>query len=94
MHIGTSIKTIRKQKKLTQKELASMCGISAHALCNIEKGVTFPAKETINKICQSLAIPESYLLLFSLTEEEIPEDKRILYRTLCEPLKKELLDSL
>ncbi len=38
-----------------------------------------------------LNIPESYLLLFSITEDDIPEGKRILYRTLYEPLKEELV---
>lgn len=92
MDLGTAIKTIRKQKKLTQKQLASECEISTHALCNIERGETFPSKNTISKLCKALAIPESYLLLFSLTEDDVPEDKKVLFRTLCEPLKQILLD--
>lgn len=92
MDLGNAIKTLRKQKKITQKQLAELSSISTNALCSIEKGQSFPSKVTISKICSSLKIPESYLLLFSLTEEDIPEEKRILYRTLCEPLKEELLN--
>mgnify|MGYP001777059552 CR=1 FL=1 len=91
MELGNAIKTLRKKKNVSQKMLAEMCDISANALCNIESGKSFPGKETINKICKALQIPESYLLLFSLSEEDIPEQKRILYRTLCEPLKEELM---
>ncbi len=91
MDLGNAIKVLRKKKNISQRELAEMCNISANAMCNIESGKSFPGKETINKICESLQIPESYLLLFSLTEEDIPEHKRILYRTLCEPLKEELM---
>lgn len=91
MDLGNAIKNLRKQKKITQKQLAELSEISTNALCSIETGQSFPSKATIYKICKSLNIPESYLLLFSITEEDIPEDKRIIYRTLCEPLKKELI---
>ena len=91
MDLGNAIKTLRKQKKITQKQLAELCEISTNALCSIETGQSFPSKTTISKICASLNVPESYLLLFSITEDDIPEGKRILYRTLCEPLKEELI---
>lgn len=91
MDIGNAIKTLRKQRKITQKQLAELSEISTNALCSIETGQSFPSKATITKICSSLNIPESYLLLFSITEDDIPEDKRILYRALCEPLKEELV---
>mgnify|MGYP000502088671 CR=1 FL=1 len=94
MDIGTSIKAIRKQKKMTQKYLASKCDITAHALCNIEKGVTFPSKATISKICSALQIPVSYLLLFCITDSDVPEDKRLLFHSLCDPLKDELIKDI
>lgn len=91
MDLGNAIKTLRKQKKITQKQLAELSEISTNALCSIEKGQSFPSKATISKICSSLKIPESYLLLFSITEDDIPEDKRVLYRALAEPLKEGLI---
>lgn len=91
MDLGNAIKTLRKQKKITQKQLAELSEISTNALCSIEKGQSFPSKATISKICSSLKIPESYLLLFSITEDDIPEDKRVLYRALVEPLKEGLI---
>ena len=92
MDIGNAIKTLRKQKKITQKQLAELCEISTNALCCIETGQSFPSKTTISKICASLNIPESYLLLFSISEDDIPEDKKIYFRNFGEPLKKILLD--
>ena len=91
MDLGNAIKTLRKQKKITQKQLAELSEISTNELCSIETGQSFPSKATIGKICSSLNVPESYLLLFSITEDDIPEGKKILYRTLCEPLKEELI---
>lgn len=94
MDIGNAIKSLRKRKDISQKELSNLCGISANALCSIESGGTFPSKSTITKICNALEIPESYLLLFSISEEDIPENKRILYKTLCESIKEDLIQNL
>ena len=94
MDIGNAIKLLRKRKDISQKELSNLCGISANALCSIESGGTFPSKSTFAKICNALKIPESYLLLFSISEEDIPENKRILYKTLCESIKEDLIQNL
>ena len=58
---------------------------------SIETGQSFPSKATISRICASLNIPESYLLLFSISEDDIPEDKKIYFRNFGEPLKKILI---
>ena len=42
MDIGSAVKILRKKKEISQKDLSSMCGISANALCSIESGGTFP----------------------------------------------------
>lgn len=94
MDIGNAVKMLRQRKNISQKELSSMCGISANALCSIESGNTFPSKSTITKICNALDIPASYLLLFSISENDIPENKRILYKTLCESIKEDLIQNL
>ena len=92
MDIGSAIKSIRTRKKITQKDLAAKCGISANALCSIEKNASFPTKETINKICEALEIPVSYLLFFSITEEDIPEEKQSIFNALKEPIQKILVE--
>ena len=94
MDIETAIRTIRKQKGLTQKELASVCGISTNALCSIENNYTMPAKATITKICQSLNIPSAYLLFFSIQDEDLPKDSQTLFNALFEPLKIVLLEDI
>ena len=94
MDIGNAVKMLRMKKGMSQKDLSSMCGISANALCSIESGNTFPSKNTITKMCEALDIPNSYLLLFSISEEDIPENKRILYKTLCESIKEDLIQNL
>ena len=82
MNVGDAIKNIRKNKGLTQKELAQRCGLSANAMCSIEKNESIPTRESIDKICKALDIPMSYLLFFSVTEEELPVEKRTAFKAL------------
>jgi transcriptional regulator with XRE-family HTH domain len=86
MNIGETIAMLRKQQGLSQKELAQMTGISANALCYIEKGYSFPSKDNIKAICHSLDIPVGYLLLKSLTDDDIPADKLPIFKVLQRPL--------
>lgn len=93
MDIGTAIKTLRKEKKISQKKLAEECGISVNALCQIENNASFPQKGTIRKICSVLGIPTSYLLFFSISEEDVPEEKKAVFNSLNAAVKGLLLES-
>jgi transcriptional regulator with XRE-family HTH domain len=88
MNIGEAIKEMRTDRGLSQKELAKRAGISATAVCNIEKGHSFPSKETIKAICDAIGIPVSWLLFSSITEEDVPEEKRAIFNALREPMMK------
>jgi transcriptional regulator with XRE-family HTH domain len=88
MNIGEAIKEMRTDRGLSQKELAERAGISATAVCNIEKGHSFPSKETIKAICDAIGIPVSWLLFSSITEEDVPEEKRAIFNALREPMMK------
>lgn len=88
MNIGEAIKEMRTDRVLSQKELAEMSGISQNALCNIEKGYSFPSKDTIKAICYAMDIPVSWLLFSSITEEDVPEEKREIFNALREPMMK------
>lgn len=94
MNIGTAIKSIRKEKGLGQKELADKCGLSINALSQIETNSSFPHKATIEKIASSLEVPVSYLLFFSISEEDVPEDKRNVFNTLNTALKNILVETV
>lgn len=94
MNIGNAIKILRKRKGLGQKELAEKCDISINALSQIEINSTFPQKTTIKKICEALEIPVSYLLFFSITDEDVPESKKDLFNSLNEALSNVLVSSI
>lgn len=94
MEIGTAIKIIRKEKKISQKKLAEVIGISTNALNQIENNFSFPQKNNIKKICDALEIPISYLLFFSITDDDIPEEKKVVFNSLNTTIRNILIDSL
>ena len=90
MNLGESIKTIRKAQGITRKDLAAVAGISMTALYNIETGRSLPSMSTLQRLAQAFGVPMAYLLVFSVTEDDVAEDKRTIFRQLM-PLLKELL---
>ena len=87
MDLGNAIQTLRKEQKVSRKELAERSNLSVTALYNIENNLSFPSKDTIDRLCSSLNIPVSYLMFYSITEDDIPEEKRTSFRFLQEPMK-------
>ena len=82
MNIGNAIKCIRKAKGISQKDLAQKCELSANALCSIENDLSFPSKDSIGRICKALEIPEAYLMFFSVSDEDVPAEKRTVFNAL------------
>lgn len=93
MEIGTAIKLLRKKRKLTQKQLAEMCNISVNALSQIEINTSFPQKSTLTNISKSLNYPISYILFLSISDEDVPEEKKAAFNSLNSAIKSVLIDS-
>lgn len=67
MKFGEKIKTLRKEKKLTQADLAKAVGVSARAIQNYEITDTHPKqRELYGKLAEVLDVDVNYLL----TEDE------------------------
>lgn len=92
MNLGNAIMMLRKEQKMSRVKLAERSNLSITALYNIENNLSFPSKETIDRLCSSLEIPVSYLMFYSITEEDVPEEKRESFRFLQEPMKKFLME--
>ena len=94
MDIGNAVKIIRKKKNISQKELANLCELSTNAICSIENGATFPSKNSIQRFAK-LWIYLNLIYYYSAFQKRIfPEDKRILYKTLCTSIKEDLIEKL
>lgn len=65
MKIKILIKEERLKKRLTQKELSRLCGISQSHISDVENGVKSPTIRTIEKIANSLKINPLDLLKVS-----------------------------
>lgn len=54
--IGEYIANRRKSLRITQGDLADLCGISEHALGNLERGKGNPTFDLIDKVCDVLGL--------------------------------------
>lgn len=54
--IGFFILKRRKALGVNQKELALLCGISEHALCNLERGIGNPTLKLVTTIADALGL--------------------------------------
>lgn len=81
-YFSDKLKTARKSKKITQRELAEKIGVSKWAITSYEQSRTYPSIETLIKICEVLDTSADYLLgisdnlppklsLVGLSEEEV-----------------------
>lgn len=66
--IGKNIRYYRKQKKLTQKELADKMGLSKNYICQIELGNKAPSLKSFKKIVDALEVSADLLLSESLED--------------------------
>lgn len=70
--LGKKIKQYRKNKKLTQEQLAELINIEIPSLSNIETGKFAPSLETVQKLCEVLEVNLWELYFFkNLTETDM-----------------------
>ena len=60
--MGERIKAARRERKMTQKELADRTELCASYICHIERGVKHSSIESIAAICRALKMDANYLL--------------------------------
>ena len=62
MILGTRIKTLRKEKGLTQQQLAELINVTKVSICCYEKGNRIPNLETFMDLVNVLDTTPNYLL--------------------------------
>ena len=70
MNTGDKIKALRKEKKLTQRELSTLSGVSENAIKQYESNKRTPRLEQLTKICESTNTPFSYFIDSGASEWE------------------------
>ena len=62
--VGKQIRMIRKNRHLTQAELATLIRVDPKSISKIEKGYIYPSAETIDKLSQELDVCVYEFFLF------------------------------
>lgn len=75
--LGKRITSLRKQRNLSQYELAERLGFSRGKLANYEQGSRQPDYETLIKIADYFNVSTDYLLGKSNGENEFSSDNRL-----------------
>lgn len=91
MTVGENIKKIRKEKGLTQKELADKCNIIYQTIGKYERNLLNPKYETLEKIANALDISYFELLDMCKSSETSNNQKITLdveIRNIDEEIKK------
>lgn len=89
MNIGKAIRDLRKQKGLSQSQLAKAANITQAALSGIENGNS-PNSANLEKISFCLGVPVSLIYAVAIEKGDVPEEKKVLYDNLF-PIIKSLV---
>lgn len=74
-HIGKLITSLRKEKKLTQKELATILGVSDKSVSKWERGVCLPDVSIFKPLCEVLNITLNEFFAGEKIEEKNYKEK-------------------
>ena len=66
MNIGKTIKKIRTERGIGQRELATLLGLRPASLWKIENGKCYPKPSTIDEFCKKMGVPIARLYIESL----------------------------
>ena len=73
--IGNFIRELRKEKNLTQKQLAEKINITDKAISKWERGLSFPDITMLNVLCKELNVSVEELLNGEKSKNENNEKK-------------------
>lgn len=81
MGFGENLKRVRKQRNITQEQLAEILDVSRQAISKWESGMGYPETEKLLKISKELNISLDYLMndISKMKEKEKTEEKSVVY---------------
>lgn len=85
--VGTNIREIRKQKKMTQEELAEKCGLQTSFLAGVERGARNITIQTLEKITAGLEINAKELFELESPIKNLPIETEHLIHMFAGQLK-------
>lgn len=92
VEIGEKLRRLRKQKNLTQKQLASLIGVQNSIISFYELGDRIPSPEIIIKLASVLHVSTDYLLGLEKKESvdisDLTDNDKLLVRSLVDSLRE------
>ncbi|MDD5923325.1 MAG: helix-turn-helix transcriptional regulator [Clostridia bacterium] len=74
--IGSRIRKYRKEKGLTQEQLATAINVTKGRISNWEQGINRPDADVLADLCRALNISPSVLLGVVLNDDELSEHEK------------------
>jgi len=87
MKIGSTIKKIRKEKKLSQEDMFERTGISKTSISSIETGRYIPTEKNLFFIACALGVSVEYLYFRALENMNVKESLEIEFEVYYKKLK-------
>lgn len=88
---GERLRQLRKQKNLTQKQLAALVGVKNSIISFYEVGERMPSPEMVVKLASALNVSTDYLLGMNKTEtmdvSGLDDNDKLLVNLLIETLR-------
>lgn len=76
MTLGEKIKKLRKQRKMTLKQLGEVLGFASNTLCMYENNTRTPSYETLKKIADHFSVPFTWFFCEYNENKEVNEIAR------------------
>lgn len=95
MKFGPAVKIWRENQRLSQESVAKDAELTVAELDMIENSddEKLPEKKVVHAICSALGIPPTYMVMLSIDENDIPEQRgKTIFGQLQGPIKDMLLE--
>lgn len=86
MNLGTTIKTLRKRKRLGQKTLAAACGVTHTYLSQVENNRKRPSPDLMDALARELEVPVPILYFLSMDDQDVDPNKAQAFEVLKKPI--------
>lgn len=77
--IGSRLRKLRRERKLSLHEVATIAGLSIGLISQIERGITSPSVRSLKLISNALGVPAD--ILFSQPEQPVENEEGYIVRT-------------
>ncbi len=91
--LGRRIAQLRRQRKLTQEQLAEVADVTNNYISHIENCRSIPSLETVMKLCDALQVTPDTLLLGASTQSPGYLEEEIVQKLAgCSPRERRLVN--